>query len=56
VKERAKKCERKSKKSVKERAKKIVKEREKREKERRFERLQGVVLRICYQKFHLFIY
>jgi hypothetical protein len=41
----------KSKKSVKERAKK----RRKKEKERRFERLQGVVLRICYQKFHAHI-
>jgi hypothetical protein len=39
------------KKHVKERAKKE----EKREKERRFERLQGVVLRICYQKFPLHI-
>jgi hypothetical protein len=35
---------------VKERAKK-----RKKEKERIFERLQGVVLRICYQKFHVHI-
>jgi hypothetical protein len=31
------------------------KKRIKKEKEKRFERLQGVVLRICYQKFHVHI-
>jgi hypothetical protein len=41
------------KKNVKERAKK--KNKDKKEKERRFESLQGVVLRICYQKFHVHI-
>jgi hypothetical protein len=36
--------------------KEIAKKRGKNErKKRRFERLQGVVLRICYQKFHVHI-
>jgi hypothetical protein len=40
---KSKKCERKSQK------------RRKKEKEKRFERLHGGVLRICYQKFHVHI-